>query len=456
MEIGHIVGLCISIGILLVVGVRSMRKVKNASDFDTGGGKGGIFLVCGALLGTLIGGQSTVGTAQLAYTYGLSAIWFTLGAGLGTLTLCLLYVIPLRKSRDVTLLEVIRDEYGEKAEYLGSVLSSLGMLISVISNVVASSALIMALTGWPLGVAALASVMLMCFYVVFGGAWGAEMGGVVKLALLFFTAIVSAAVILYLSGGPEFMGGTLQLRLSDIFSRGVGKDLTNCLSMVLGVLSTQTYAQAVWSAKNYHVARKATLLCGFLCIPVGLVSVLIGLFMRGEVLANSAEAFPEFLLHHMPPVIGGIGLGALLITVVTGGGGLSLGVSTIFVRDILGHIAPRFQSGPDHIRAMRGSLLAILALAGLVATLLPGALINDLGFLSMGLRGTVIFIPLTLALFFKGRFAAKPVVASMIIGPAVMIFGNLFWFPVDPLAGGILICILVCMCGYRKGGATLS
>jgi SSS family solute:Na+ symporter len=314
----------------------------------------------------------------------------------------------------------------------------------------------MALTDLPLRIAAVISVTLMCSYVVFGGAWGAEMGGLVKVALLLAMSAVCIVVVMVKSGGPEFMGGTLPLHLSDLFSRGVGKDLSNVTSAILGVLSTQTYAQAVWSAKNYHVARRATLLGCLICLPVGFTGMLIGLSMRGSGLANPAEAFPMFLIENLPPVIGGIGLGALLITVVTGGGGLTLGVSTIFVRDIASRIWPQLNHGKAHINAMRITILVVLTGCAMVAVLLPGALINDLGFLSMGLRGTVVFIPLSLALFAKGRFHYKPVLVSMIAGPAVMLFSNLVWSPMNPLIGSILVCLFICMFGYKsKEGSRL-
>lgn len=68
MQIGHFIGIGIALAILIGVGMHSIRKVKNAADFDTGGGKGSVWLVTGLLLGSLIGGQCTIGTAQLAYT----------------------------------------------------------------------------------------------------------------------------------------------------------------------------------------------------------------------------------------------------------------------------------------------------------------------------------------------------------------------------------------------------
>ena len=94
----HIFGIILTVSLLLFVSWWSGRQVKDARSFMTGGTSGS-WMVCGALLGTLAGGQSTVGTAQLAFCYGLSAWWFTIGAGLGALLLGLVYAAPLRSWR---------------------------------------------------------------------------------------------------------------------------------------------------------------------------------------------------------------------------------------------------------------------------------------------------------------------------------------------------------------------
>lgn len=449
MKIGHLIGIGIAISILILVELRSSKKVKNAADFDKGGGRSGLFLVCGALLGSLVGGQSTIGTAQLAYVNGLSAIWFTAGAAMGCIALFVGYVIPLRKSHDTTLMEVIGDQFGEWAEYVGSVLCSAGMIISIVSNVISSSALITALTGSSLWIACLISVILMGAYVIFGGVIGAGMGGVVKMILLYITAMTCIGLILIFAiKGNGSM--TVRLDMSELFARGVTREVCNCLSLILGVLSTQTYAQAIWSAKSYHVARKAALVSGLLCIPVGLGGVLVGLAMRDQNLANPAEAFPRFLMENLPPVAAGIGIGALLITVVTGGGGLALGVSTIFVRDIFGKMKAQLLTGNAHIKAMRLTIAGVLLVTGTAAAMMPGAIINDLGFLSMGLRGSVVFIPLTLALFFKNHFRRGAVTASMIIGPIALVTANIFDMGLQPLVVGVGACLITCLAGYRK------
>nr|HPG87028.1 hypothetical protein [Spirochaetales bacterium] len=61
----------LTLAAIVALGVSSGKHVKNASDFDTGGNRAGPVMVAGTLVGTLVGGSATIGTAQLAFMYGL-------------------------------------------------------------------------------------------------------------------------------------------------------------------------------------------------------------------------------------------------------------------------------------------------------------------------------------------------------------------------------------------------
>ena len=126
-----VLGMLIVLAVLIGIGVLSGRKVQDSGDFLTGGGKASSFLVCGAIMGSLVSSQATIGTAQLAFHYGLAAWWFTLGSGIGCLILALGYVRPLRRSGCVTELQIISREYGAGAGSLSSVLNAVGIFISV-------------------------------------------------------------------------------------------------------------------------------------------------------------------------------------------------------------------------------------------------------------------------------------------------------------------------------------
>ncbi|MCF0122794.1 MAG: sodium:solute symporter family protein, partial [Ruminiclostridium sp.] len=490
----HVVGLAATIALIIGIGVRSGRKVRSAADFSSGGGRAGSWIVCGAIMGTLVSGQATIGTAQLAFSYGMSAWWFTLGSGIGCLILAIGYAEPFRHSGCSTLLQIVSKEYGPRAESLGSIFCSIGIFISVVAQVLSATALL--ITIFPINsiAAAVASIALMAFYVVFGGMWGAGMGGLAKLILLYVTSILGGILVLVMAGGfsglmeslQSLLAGTalgaqngltdtavVHERFTSLLARGASKDIGSALSLVLGVLSTQTYAQAIWSGKTDRVAKKGALLSAFLIPPIGVACILIGLYMRGhcivvdEVLAlqamgqavpegliqieSTAQVFPVFVVNFMPALLGGVVLGTLFITVVGGGSGLAFGMASILVTDIFTRRYPRIKESGWNLEVTRGTIMAVLILAAVVAVLVPGAMINDFGFLSMGLRGAVVFLPMCGGLWLRGKIAPAFALGAIIAGPVAVLGGELLSLPFDSLFLGMAVCLVIMVCGLAAG-----
>lgn len=481
MSIWNVIGIVATLAALIALGIYSGRRVANASDFSTSGGKSGKYIVSGMIMGALVSSQATVGTAQLAFHFGLAAWWFTLGSGIGCLLLALCYAKPLRESGSTTILQVITQKYGSQAGYIGSLLSATGIFISVLTQVIACIGLLTSMFHVGYQIAALLSIALMLLYVIFGGAWGTGMGGVLKLGMLYLLSALSLVFILRFSNGfggvvsslenvlLEMRVGSLEsigvtgmqeiaARYGNLVARGPLKDIGSGLSLVLGVLSTQTYTQAIWSGSSTRSARQGALISAFMIPPIGIAGILIGLYMRGHyvtteevallqqagmsvpalpVLPSAINAYPAFMLNHMPDVLGGMGAGVALIAVLGGGAGLSLGISTIIVNDILERI-PALKTRLTHkLAIVRTTIVIVLSFAALVALTVPGAMINDFGFLSMGLRGAVVFLPLSTALFLKSGLNHRLVELAMIFGPVAVILGKLTDVPYDPLFFGI-------------------
>ncbi|MBR4304528.1 MAG: sodium:solute symporter family protein [Clostridia bacterium] len=484
----HILGIALTLVLIALVGAASGKKVKNAADFERGGGKTGSMIVAGTIIGTLVGGQATVGTAQLAFSYGFSAWWFTLGSGLGCLALALGYSKSMRHSGRTTLVGVIEQEYGKTAGYISSTLSALGSFFSLLSNMLALSALLCAILPINMLTALIIAVVLASAYVIFGGVWGAGMGGVLKLLLLCIACAIGAVMVLYFSSGhvmqplSQLLDGTAMGSVAgldagesakehfiSLVSRGVKKDLGSGLSLILGVLSTQTYAQAIWSAKSDKSAKKGALISAVMIPPIGVACILIGLYMRAHYIttaeiaalaelgqavpeglreiASSSQVFPTFVLNHMPKLLGGTVLGTLLITIVGGGAGLALGIATILSGDIIKKLTHRFDSGKSSLLMLRVLIVIILTAAACGAGMVPGAVINDYGFLSMALRAAVIFVPFSCALFLKGKIAKKCAPIAIIAGPATVIAGNLLNIGFDPLILGIGVSMIIMAAG---------
>ncbi|MBP3251917.1 MAG: sodium:solute symporter family protein [Prevotella sp.] len=484
----HLIGVVLTVGLLLLVSWLSGRHVNDARSFLTGGNSGS-WMVGGALLGTLAGGQSTIGTAQLAFCYGLSAWWFTLGAGIGAAVLGLCYAKSLRHSGCTTLLEVIGREYGRRAETLGSLLCLLGIFISIVAQVLSSAAMISSFFRLSMTVAAVAGALLIMLFVLFGGIRSAGVSGLVKLALLYSCSVAAGLVVWHIAGGLAGLRQSLDdvyqsaelsrlsgltdaesihRRYGSLLARGAMKDLGGCLSLVLGVVSTQTYAQCIWSARSNTHARRGALLCA-LCIPViGAACTLVGIYMRGHyvttdelqamqqageqlpatlgVIEGSAQAFPAFILHHLPAWLGGIMLGTLLINIIGCGSGLSLGAATILVRDVYSNLPARISPSNrigGQLAQTRLTIVGLLLVAvGAALLMIDGTFINDLGFLSLGLRAVAILFPLSFALWLPGRFSQRAVLLSMLLGTVAMLLAKLWTLPGDAVYYGLGVALI--------------
>ena len=92
-----------------------------------------------------------------------------------------------------------------------------------------------------------------------------------------------------------------------------------------------------------------------------------------------------------------------------------------------------------------------LLLLGIVAShFVQGSFINDLGFLSLGLRAAVLLLPLSFALWLPGRLKAQAVTLSMVVGSAVMLAAGLLHLPPDPMYYGLAASALTLAAANRR------
>ncbi|MCQ2289261.1 MAG: hypothetical protein MJZ74_09210 [Muribaculaceae bacterium] len=427
----------LSVMLIIGIGITSARKSK---DFASARGQAGAWIVAGAIIGTLVGGQATVGTAEMGYKFGFSGIWFTWGSALGCL---LLYFITprLRATGCSTLLEIIGRRYGKKAEVAGSLLSLFGMFFSIVAQQLACAALIRAVVPCSLLTALLTGTAIMLVYVVAGGMMGAGKGGLVKLILLYGSCIVcGVTVMVHTHGLSDF-----DTSLFNPFGRGISTDLNAIISMILGVVATQSYAQAVWAGRSDASARKGALLSALLIPPIGIACTLVGMYMQSNAPVEVAStAFPAFALTCLPHWLGGIVMGTLLVTVIGGCTGIALGSSVIVVRDLL-------QRPLQHSATLvRITLVAIMSLALTTSLMLTGTFINDLGFLSLGLRAASILLPLGCTMFMSHHIRGTYIIASMISSVATMLVAHavgMTWLSptLCGLAAGLIPIAIACI-----------
>ncbi len=454
LSIIHIISIIATLLIIMSLGIFSGRRVKNAADFNTGGKSAGALLVAGIITGTLIGGSSTIGTAELGFNYGFSAWWFTLGASLGCVLLAAIYARPVRQSDCTTIQEIISAEYGQTAGLVTSILTAIGIVLNIVAQILAANALLGSMFGLNPFWCSLVSIIIMACYVLFGGIKGSGLLGLVKLALLYLATVACGLMAIKMNGGlAEFYAALPKAQYMNMFARGFGTDFGVGLNVALGVISTQTYIQAALAGRSNREAVKGCLFAATLTPPIGFFSLFVGMYMQIHFpQINAAEAFPSFILNFLPAPLAGVALATLLIAVVGTGSGMALGFGTIISNDIYKNFINRQADGKKLLLVSRLIILATLIVSALFTLGNLGSAILSWGSMSMGLRAVVLLAPMTTALFLPGRIRPAAAIASSTIGVLVMLLARGLPLPFDTLFLGLLAAVLILLLDLALDG----
>ena len=431
----------LTIAAVLGGGIWAARSVKSAEGYSLGGRAAGAPMVAGTIAGTVIGGSATVGTAQMAFSVGLSAWWFTLGSGIAFIVMGLFYAKRLRASGLTTIPELLVENYGAKAGVVTSVVASMGIFCSAVSTTLPGVGILSAVLGISPYAAAGVLLALVVLYVFFGGMKSAGVGGILKMAVLW-VSLAAAGFFAFsaLPSGAGFSAAFPGDGWLSLFGGGVGNGLAHLASMLVGILCTQTYVQAIFSASNPRTAAMGAFLAALIVIPVGLPCVAVGLYMRAfEPDVSPLLVLPIYLAEHLPPWLGGVALGGVMLSIVGSLGGLALGVGTMIANDILAR-AFSVEDEKKKLLLVRLVVLTVVVAACTLAIANMGMQVLILTYLSMALRGGGIFLPLTLAVFRPGSVAPRWALLSMVASTVVaVLFSTVLPAPVNPLFIGLAV-----------------
>ena len=411
-----------------IPGLLAAKKVKSEADYSVGGRKAGSVLVAGTIIGTIVGAAATIGTAQLGFKVGISAWWFTIGSGISLIVMALFYAKPLRDSGLTTISEFLVINYGKNAGPISSIAATVGIFLSIVASMLTAIHLIAGVFHVNLLEASAIIMIVVLLSVLLGGISGSGTAGLVKVGLIFGTIFI-AGIWAY-----NDLGGISGIRMTfpatpwlSIFAGGSEKVVYNLLALIIGVISTQSYIQALFSASDSKTASIGCIIAAIIVIPIGLPSAIIGMSVQAsnpEI--NSIDALPVYLLHYMPDWLGGAAIAALILSALWSISGLVLGCGTMISRDIFKAVFC-FENHRVLLWINRSFVFLITLAAEIVVFYNSDSYVLDWTYLSMALRGAGIFLPLTFAIIFKNKVPAKAGLLSMLAGIFVALTWRLFF-----------------------------
>ncbi len=448
----HVLMMLLTMLIIIGGGIVSARKVRTAEGFSLNGRKTSASMAAGAIAGASIGGGSTIGTSQLAYTAGISAIWFTLGVGIGLTFLALFLVRPLRESGCETVSQILVRSYGRKTGPVAGVIASLGIFFSCLASVLPAVWMLAEMIRIPLWLSGFLVILLISGYIYFGGMKGAAVSGLLKTGILWsMLVLVGFSAWKGLREIPDPAAAFPGDFWFDIFGRGTASCLENVLSLIVGICCGQTYAQVMFASRDVRSARIGALAAALVSMPVGIPCVMAAMCMKAahpEI--SPILALPAFVLEHMSPALAGITLGALMMSLISSVSGLTFGISTMMSRDVLPGLL-RLKTDSQILRANRTCVVVVSTGVIIFALTHLDSQVLMWNFLSMSLRGS-IFIPLLLALWGCRRMAPVWAIPAMLIS-AFFAAGadTLLHLSVPPLFVGFAASIVLVVLGMTAG-----
>lgn len=440
-----------TISVVIGIGLYAARSVNSSAGYSLGGRSAGAPLVAGSIAGTCIGGGATVGTAQLASTVGLSAWWFTLGTGISLILMGLFYAKPLRRTSLETIPQYLSIHYGKSAGSFTSLCSSFGILFSAVASSLPAIAIISVLLGVSSWTASIILLLLAACYSFFGGMKTAGVGGILKMVVIWISLFIAGGSAFYsIHTEPSFIAALPDYPWFSLFGAGVSSAMANLFSLIAGMICTQTYIQALFSASNPDTASVGAFTAALVTIPVGLPCAMIGMYMhvaRPDV--APILVLPVFLLEHQSSVIGGIAMGGIILSLISSIAGLSLGIGTMLSRDIFSKM---FSITDDtaSLRMTRFVVLGVIFAASALAILNEGSQVLFWNYLSMALRGGGIFLPFTLAVMKPHAVAPAWAVSSMVLSTAAAVAAAFLKAPIHPLFIGLTVSLVVLAIGYIR------
>ena len=456
----QLVIICATIAVVLGFGIRAARSVHSTKGFSVGGRSAGVPLVAGGIAGTCVGGGATVGTAQLAATAGLSAWWFTIGSGVGLIIMGLFYAKPLRRTALETIPQFLAQNFGLTCGVFSSIVSSIGILFSAVASCLPAIYIIAAIFGISFLPATILLVLAVAAYAFFGGMKSAGVGGILKMIVIWITMALAGGMAAHSLFADPAIAAALPAGAFNLLHGDMSHILANFSSVVIGMLCTQSYIQAIFSASNPRTASVAAFTAALISLPVGLPCAMVGIYMgAAHPEVTPILSLPTYLLTEQPSLLGGIAMGGIMLSLIGSIAGLSLGKIHKIAED------PESQeiditeiptvNHPYHLSELSVTRLIVLltiALAAFIAMVNEGSQVLFWNYLSMALRSGGIFLPLSFAIFAPGTITNTSATLSMVLSTAAALLAVFLGAAGNPLFFGLAIsalCLVPCWLRHR-------
>jgi SSS family solute:Na+ symporter len=427
LALAIVIGYMVSLGLLTTV---IQRSVSTTATFTAGtSDHSGVpaVLVGLMLMSEFIGTSASVGTAQEAYKFGISAAWNIIALAAGFLFYAFFLAGKYKESGHNTISAVFAEVYGPQTKIATSLVMIFALQIVAVALYAGGGAILSALLAVDRALATVICGIVAVLYVFMGGMKSVVYTNVIHSLVKY----IGIGVAVYF--GLEKVGGLqeLQARLpSEMFSWtnvGWSQIFAWFIAGIGATFSTQYVIQAINTVETQQKAKAASLYTALLLVPFGIATALVG--MCSLALFPNIKSIDAFstLIENMNGVLAGVvaaGLAASLFGTIAA---ISVSTATLLYKDFYSRFVTKQANEKRSLNFIRVTTIVVGLLPIVLAIYTPNIL--QMTFLAKAIRASLSV--LVLLVFYAPWFGTKAgalfsILSSLVATIAWFLMGNPF------------------------------
>jgi len=379
------------------------------------------------LMSEFIGTSASVGTAQEAYRFGISASWNIIALSAGFLFYAYFLAGKYKESGHNTISAVFAEVYGPQTKIATSLVMIFALQIVAVAMYAGGGAILSALLAVDRTLATVICGIVAVFYVFMGGMRSVVYTNVIHSLVKYIGIGVAAYFGLTKVGGFQELQDRLTAEMFSWTNVGWEQIFAWFIAGIGATFSTQYVIQAINTVETRQKAKAASLYTALLLVPFGIATALVG--MCSLALFPNIKSINAFstLIEDMNGVTAGVvaaGLAASLFGTIAA---ISVATATLLYKDFYTRFVTREGDEKRSLNFIRVTTIIVGLLPIALAIYTPNIL--QMTFLAKAIRASLSV--LVLLVFYAPWFGTRTgalvsILCSLVATIAWFMMGNPF------------------------------
>ncbi|GGK35407.1 osmoregulated proline transporter OpuE [Caldalkalibacillus thermarum] len=407
----------------MIVGGLIARYVKSKDDFYIMGERGSTLLIVGTLAATYLSAVTLLGIAGISYAEGplVIATLGSFGAWIGTL-LAVIYVGRKMKALGCrTMPDFFEQRFKNKAvSTIAVIIMIIGLLGYGVIQLIGAGLVLAEITNISFPMLIVLFTIALLIFCALGGMYGV----VVTDTLMFFNmlaiSVIIAPMIIGQSGFAQMkaLADTIPFywTLGGAEQRPLGWSISQFLVWILFFTCIPALVSRVFPAKNDFVLLKAAVIgvffAPFMQVLVFIAAGAMQVLQPG--ITPTDRVMVVAFLDYVPPVLGGVGLAALMASIMSTASTLFVLTGFALARDLYENLFQNKLTEAESLRVGRYAQVIVAIVVCIIAIMRPSAIY----WISIyaGAIFAVGWLPTIVAGLEWKRMNSKAAIVSMVAG----------------------------------------